>query len=303
MFETDYSKETQQVFVDMAAWHIGSYRDLDPLASCCAGGNDNLEGLPSWAEDWSLELPACFTLFNMHTKILSIYQACGAHKALAKDVLVESGLMVTGLLLDFVEETDEDYLYPDSSRAWRGRRELALKPVPQGPYGDSAGRLDALWRTLCTDKTDFDKRLPLDVGRDLEVFSQNLARQYGTGFGADSQRESDSFRDWLKMKGVNSHEFCSLFRTRRGYLGMSCKHVRAGDKVSILWGGHLPFLLREARTVELPSTPGLGSKTEIMEMVRHEVIGGYCYIHGLTDGQGLEVAEKEGIMPEQICLV
>ena len=65
----------------------------------------------------------------------------------------------------------------------------------------------------------------------------------------------------------------------------------------------LPFVLRETRTVELPTNSGSGCSTEATQMVRHQLIGGYCYIHGLADGQGLEIAEKEGVMPEKICLV
>jgi hypothetical protein len=84
---------------------------------------------------------------------------------------------------------------------------------------------------------------------------------------------------------------------------LSCKHVGAGDKVSVLWGGRLPFLLREAKASDMANIPEVGVKHESTEMVTHELIGGYCYIHGLRDGQGLDIAEQEGITSEKICLV
>lgn len=94
-----------------------------------------------------------------------------------------------------------------------------------------------------------------------------------------------------------------IFRTRKGYLGLSCDQVRARDKGAVLWGGHLPFLLREAGSVQRPNNPGLEAKSETTPLVAHKLIGGYCYIHGLSDRQGLEVAEKEGIVPQEVCLI
>jgi hypothetical protein len=53
----------------------------------------------------------------------------------------------------------------------------------------------------------------------------------------------------------------------------------------------------------MANIPEVGVKHESTEMVTHELIGGYCYIHGLRDGQGLDIAEQEGITSEKICLV
>jgi hypothetical protein len=112
----------------------------------------------------------------------------------------------------------------------------------------------------------------------------------------------DSFEGWVEGKGEVSGSN-RIFQTRRGYLGLSCDHIRAGDKVTLLRGGHLPFLLREAGSVQRPNNPGLETKAETTQLVNHKLIGGYCYIHGLSDGQGLEIAEREGIAPQDICLI
>jgi hypothetical protein len=85
---------------------------------------------------------------------------------------------------------------------------------------------------------------------------------------------------------------------------MSCRHVRAGDSVSILWAGCLPLLLRESRLAKLPesSTPPHGTRAR--DIVGYQAIGGgCCYVHGICDGEALELAEREGIQPEMIFLV
>ena len=94
-----------------------------------------------------------------------------------------------------------------------------------------------------------------------------------------------------------------IFRTERGYLGISCEHVEKGDKVAILWGGRLPFLLRKHGDRLLPGTRGQLSLTDDTVVPTYRLIGGECYIHGLADGQGLDVAERAGILPRKICLV
>jgi hypothetical protein len=40
-----------------------------------------------------------------------------------------------------------------------------------------------------------------------------------------------------------------IFRTKRGYLGLSCQHIREGDKICILWADvyHLSFENMAAR--------------------------------------------------------
>ena len=35
----------------------------------------------------------------------------------------------------------------------------------------------------------------------------------------------------------------------------------------------------------------------------HVLIGGECYVHGLADGQGIDVARTEGLSVEEICIV
>ena len=217
---------------------------------------------------------------------------------------VESGLTVTGVLLDVVEEVADKDLDVGSHEFWLGWRDLALKPVSQDPYGGAASRLDAFWRTLVADMADYGARAPVEVGEDLRMFTDFMTFQDQSSKSNEEtvQHQCDRFSGW--WAGHNMfHTFGHLFRGRRGYLGLSCQHVEVGDKISILWGGRLPFLLREARTVELPSNSRPGSNTETTQTAGHQLMGGCCYIHGLADGQGLEIAEKEGIMPEKICLV
>ncbi len=80
---------------------------------------------------------------------------------------------------------------------------------------------------------------------------------------------------------------------------MSCGHAQIGDKVRILWGGQLPFLLRENRLVDLRSEPNEFERTVMSHVL---VRGAYC-VHGIADGEGIEMAQQLDIREEDFCLV
>jgi hypothetical protein len=79
--------------------------------------------------------------------------------------------------------------------------------------------------------------------------------------------------------------------------------VQRGDNVAILWGGRLPYSLREHGDILLPGVRGRPSLTDDTVVPTYKLIGGECYVHGLADGEGLDIAEIEGIRPTKICLV
>jgi hypothetical protein len=51
-----------------------------------------------------------------------------------------------------------------------------------------------------------------------------------------------TFADWLEEFDIDDSAVNKPFQTRRGYRGVSCRHVEKGDKVCISWGGELPFI-------------------------------------------------------------
>jgi hypothetical protein len=85
-----------------------------------------------------------------------------------------------------------------------------------------------------------------------------------------------------------------LLRTRLGYLGLACKHVAPDDKVVVLWGSHLPSILREV-TQEPKYETGdidagaLGSRPDVRPT--YKFIGGQVYVHGLMDGEAANATQ------------
>jgi hypothetical protein len=63
-----------------------------------------------------------------------------------------------------------------------------------------------------------------------------------------------------------------LVLTEKNHLGLTAEHVERGDRVVILMGGQLPFILRKVDS--------------------HYVLIGEAYIHGIMDGQAQDEESK-----------
>lgn len=89
----------------------------------------------------------------------------------------------------------------------------------------------------------------------------------------------------------------TLFRTRRGNFGTSCRHVKIGDMVCFLEGGEYPFLIRKVQNSEIqPFQKELLKKHSSI----YQLIGGQCRVYDLETG---ELQNTNEFKEDTICLV
>jgi hypothetical protein len=293
--------------------------------------------LPSWATDWSVTSSSdCSDLVDDSFLPKTGTQLYNASRSLRADARIifeqdttslsppkDSVLVLNGVIVDTVAEVvDRIHTWAENSDAqsatWLEWKRLALQERSSDPYGSRTGHLNAFWRTLVVDRVDMVERASPDISMDFDLLlgSSNNNTYHSdhlseTRDGISKSREGESgvgensdgnFATWLK--NWNSvHLGKRIFRTERGYLGISCEHAQKGDRVAILWGGRLPFLLREHGSVLLPGRRGRPSLIDDTVVSTYKLIGGECYVHGLADGEGLDIAERVGILPTKICLV
>ena len=67
--------------------------------------------------------------------------------------------------------------------------------------------------------------------------------------------------------------------THNGFLGLGPPQAQRGDLIYIILGAYTPFLLRQ-------KTAGEGQR-RLYELV------GECYMHGLMNGEGLDMGEEQ----------
>jgi hypothetical protein len=190
-------------------------------------------------------------------------------------------LVLSGIILDTVAQvvdrvsTWEDVGDPRSA-AWMEWRRVALQERRPDQYGTRSAHIDAFWCTLIIDRMSMSERATSHICAAFEALPPSGGVNAdldgclpGTGNGKsvssvdynDSEGVRSKLVEWLRK--LNSFRIGrKIFRTKRGYLGISCEHVQRGDNVAILWGGRLPYVLREHGDILLPG--GLLSRTILL---------------------------------------
>ncbi len=64
-----------------------------------------------------------------------------------------------------------------------------------------------------------------------------------------------------------------FFKTKKGYFGLGPRYMKDEDVIVVLFGGITPYVLRK--------------------MGEHYAIVGECYVHGLMNGEGMEMLERK----------
>jgi Heterokaryon incompatibility protein (HET) len=210
--------------------------------------------LPSWTPDWTLELEATpFMKNEIPNEIFSnkVYKASDNYSPsvqLAEDLRT---LFVRGSAFDSVSNLGEAFTCPFSSsiiRLWHSWTETELGST----YHKKETTHEAFLHTLVA-----------DIG--------TVKRRCVRGFAApwpiqNKQDTEDSFISSSLIKlALNSRGF---FLSKQGYMGVARYDVTEGDRICILHGGQVPFILRQEG--------------------RYHLFKGECYVHGLMDGEGMK---------------
>jgi Heterokaryon incompatibility protein (HET) len=205
---------------------------------------------------------------------------------------------ITGLMLD------PDFLPPGHSgwqkllaslreldnRIFQEWLELGLRSEAENdPYGGEIGRQNAFWRTLVEDidldtvyeSADAVKRLPGIFTDHVRSWILPFQDEIPPGPRKLSD-ESAAFKQnhWLTWMTRR------LFRTQHGYLGISCNEVKPNDKVCLLNGGAMPFLLRETGRINFRQMD------PDYTVPCHVFVGGEVYVHGIVDGEGVALSQQ-----------
>lgn len=299
----DYSLSVEGVFLNGTTAILEADQDLTMLESCCAEGDRKKYDLPSWCKDWTQDWLNCGTKYEYMWRIHDMSSPQPYHATLKTAPTIiyrpqDKCLKVRGLWVDTIQNLclrpmslrpDDRYL---TERAYaefmhflqacdqRKRRAVfnAFLNGFQDPKSKTRAGLNDPTYTIykCLDDKTDKWALP------IVAFKED----------SDANQEMEGF-----LQAMGTGMTC-LFETKQGRIGKSCGHIRPGDKVCLLYGGRLPFLLREVWR----ERPSHSTETD-GEDVRYKLIGGGCYVDGLVDGDGLRLAEEQEIAPQTFNIV
>ncbi|PMD55579.1 HET-domain-containing protein [Hyaloscypha bicolor E] len=156
-------------------------------------------------------------------------------------------------------ESQEMLPVPGAMNSWRGY--LVGKEFKE--YISGGSLVEAFWRTVLCDIWPSRERKLQRIGDKLSDIDS---------FPPETPEEEKVLMVWARMKIGSWLRWRRLIVTKKGYIGMGPTGVRIGDTVAVLEGGVTPFILRK-----------YGYMYRLV---------GESYVHGIMDGEVLEMAER-----------
>lgn len=277
----DYTLEKKQVYTNCIRYDLLSTSSLDALMRLPERNRDS--SLPSWVPDLEAAVWDDPRL-NMLTSELRYIIDCiplfraGTQRSMELGPSSEDELRLGGRRVDNIRRICNG----PPSMVWRNRGDSLLMPkvrenwramidtdpfLDLGSYPSGGTYVEAFWRTCTCDAY---------VPRDLDGRARRITIE-------DEDGVNKKLADGAHGSGINPTK--TFFVSHQGYIGIGPEDTQVGDIVYVLFGGSVPFLLRDS-----PDAPERrGSHTFV----------GHTYVHGIMDG---EVLEKD-IPDEQVTIV
>ncbi|ETS77398.1 hypothetical protein PFICI_11272 [Pestalotiopsis fici W106-1] len=258
----DYSLSKQEVYKRMTFHLIKEYGNLFPLLR--GDEKKRRRTLPSWVPD--LEAKIDETMLDLAMQWLCIYNlfdaTSGSQLELGNRIL--NHFRLKGVFVDEISVLMEFKNLGDAAGVVEQLKGLVTSAFSlQDDYPMGGTYEDAFWRTL---------------RRDYSVESNQ------DGSGAFRRLRPSEFHDMGNVDIRDLYDNEAFCLTKNGLIGVGPAGCRVDDRVYVLFGGKLPFILRSARR---------RGKQNCFKYI------GPGYVHGIMDGEALETK----VDPDDITLI
>ena len=260
----------------------------------------------TWAPDWAEEVPSdvYVTISNRFAELTSFQ----ASKALFGDVTLVSdrALIIQGCVIDRLSHICSE---PMTGTDWKQYQEsllwLRLNELPQRPYNTGHTWEDTLCYCLLScghDIYDASAHIPQWIKYHLGFERQRGAKgdfaSVQEGSSADPMQPlslecTQEQQDRLQGAVHSATHMRQLIISEKRYLGLVPMDIQPGDKICILFGGRVPFILRE--TFEQVEIDGINHECHIL-------LGDSC-VHGLMQGEAAKMIERQEVNVQNFYLL
>ncbi|KAL8386857.1 hypothetical protein RB595_010339 [Gaeumannomyces hyphopodioides] len=277
--------------------------------------------LPSWVPDWTLRHRRAVSaaISGRDSMSLGRWAAYGAHRDAVLDARDPPGrLGVIGHCFDSIAAIGEACVTEFLFLGLHGWRRLAnVDRDPAAPYAGCRGqdegggsgsgtRLDAYWRTLCmglsaadpeaaSTANDAQNRMAHDYWWYTELCREKAvavvpARADADVEGGGNARMAAAAADTFGQHVLECTVGRAFFVSDRGYFGLAPAGAAVRDRICLLAGGRVPYILRESESPESESSRRAAAAAAIA--VRAFTLIGNSYVHGIMDGEGMADVEE-----------
>ncbi|KAH8728599.1 hypothetical protein GQ44DRAFT_724064 [Phaeosphaeriaceae sp. PMI808] len=199
-------------------------------------------------------------------------KACNASGMLTGNCCVDGqSLRVQGFVLDQITQLSSACEWNLATRGLDTGRSWA-PTYPNKPYFSGEMTMEAYNHTLTADLGRQNMESGTKLSRRFAIDWELVEREVAYMTAIERQRQSWMFID-IKMMTFGRRLF-------RGFMGLGPAAAQIGDKICVLLGGQVLYVLRDRNDSHF-------------EFVRE------CYVHGMMDGQACE----DGVLNREIVLV
>lgn len=241
----DYSLTTREVYIKVATHVLETSQTLDVLSQVYHDTHttrgDNVRGLPSWVPDWSTK-PFFAPLVRKFTEngLVPVFQASLDRVSLVpfRFLANELVLCVKGILIDTISTIGTPVFgaLAPVFHQWRGM-------VPEADdvlFLKNQKVREAFWRTILSDQ----KAEGLILGGNRRRNPRLGSLVDGDIGFPPSNREQEARLKRLRWP-LGHRRF---FRTECGHIGMAPDLARPNDRIVVLLGGAMAYVLRKDTT-------------------------------------------------------
>jgi hypothetical protein len=234
------------------------------------------DAFPSWVPDWSRTASVSPLHLRNSVSVQTdrqisvadnspIYKTSGNTRPSLRQSTDEDALILRGILFDKVKDCrgNLDHFFHEGNRGPIYDCLSLVKSSKVSRYKSGNDRSRAFLRTLVADVVH-GKRATESDARALDDWVMLKQDHLGVEELCDRIKLSANLAEAVSAVW-NGRQF---FMSEKGYMGLAPITTRAGDAVCILFGGQVPFILRER------------------EDFGHSMIG-ECYVHGIMDGEAI----------------
>jgi hypothetical protein len=288
----DYRLSVAEVYIELVRYHLRKSQNLEFLGFV-GRSEKQTPGLPNWAPDWSYapdREPFRQYIGCVDGNLEPIYKPWGPIQSTLKyglPFIEGSRLILQGICIDRIRFAGQP--------AKRGLNDLSAEitwcPKVQQriypPTGEAI--LTAFFRTLVADiieGTTTAGNGPVSRASHVEWPSRfrhtdNLISITAISSTITTRRST--------MKYVTSGRRFAI--TDSGYIGLIPSYATAEDQIWALAGGNILFVLRKRP-----------KRFFSLEDTRYEFIG-ECYIHGMMDGEAVQLVNNGSAQVQSVVLV
>jgi hypothetical protein len=259
------------------------------------------EQLPSWAPRWDLQTP-----YHVFGYVDSFFRASRNHSP-DLEILNASSLIATGVEIDTIAYCSDVILRLSPFGKYDARERLSILELwhtlsgiryfdPSVSYINGESAVFAFCQTLSAGCLVYATKFDKDPDRIEKYHTERKNRWFKAGasyltrlFGSESPAVSglqDLGRDGDSSAWVDNTNNVTwarrVFCTQKGYYGLGPTFAEAGDIVCVLFGGRTPYCVRQ-----------VGDRY---------ILIGECYVHGLMNGEAMDLMGQGELEPKKFFL-